>query len=382
MGDVYCKDSLSPAFAHIWVQMFECISVTIAMFCVIQFYIQLKDDLAEHKPFLKVLCIKLVIFFSFWQNVSADCDFKDPAGTIANSYAWQIVISFATSSSGPLQPTKKLAYPDISIGIPATLLCIEMSIFAVMHIFAFPWKPYSIKHSYSNPIQEPGFSGGADMRYIGFFPALMDAFNPWDIVKMTARGFRWLFVGVRKRHEDVSYQNPDFGKDSTGYAPVGPTFAGTGEPATELRDSKDDGRGRSSAFEEDRAGLLTDQGRMGRMPSASPYRTYTNGPYGGESQIDLGAPPGLPPRPSAPPHLPPRPGLGISAADFDAKPSEFEFDEDTSYHPGQGPAAGAGRADAGGAVHPAYRGEGSSWPLSSDADRIRPGPTYSSDPNR
>lgn len=40
------------------------------MFMVVQFYIQLKTDLAEHKPGIKVLAIKLVIFFSFWQTVS------------------------------------------------------------------------------------------------------------------------------------------------------------------------------------------------------------------------------------------------------------------------------------------------------------------------
>ena len=82
----YCLDSLSPAFAHIWVcVMFRCgdiradsaqvtviegVCVTFAMFCLIQFYIQLRHDLAEHSPFLKVLAIKLVIFLSFWQTVS------------------------------------------------------------------------------------------------------------------------------------------------------------------------------------------------------------------------------------------------------------------------------------------------------------------------
>lgn len=67
--DRYCEASLSPAFAHIWVLAFESLAVTIAMFFVVQFYIQLKEDLAEHKPFMKVLSIKLVIFFSFWQTV-------------------------------------------------------------------------------------------------------------------------------------------------------------------------------------------------------------------------------------------------------------------------------------------------------------------------
>lgn len=70
--DRYCENSLNPQFAHIWVMVFESASVTVAMFMLVQFYLQLKDDLAEHRPFLKVLCIKLVIFFSFWQSVSIE----------------------------------------------------------------------------------------------------------------------------------------------------------------------------------------------------------------------------------------------------------------------------------------------------------------------
>jgi hypothetical protein len=35
--------------------------------------------------------------------------------------------------------------------------------------------------------------------------ALLDAFNPWDMVKASARGFRWLFIGVKNRELDSSY---------------------------------------------------------------------------------------------------------------------------------------------------------------------------------
>lgn len=41
------------------------------MYCLIQFYIQIKDDISQYQPFLKILSIKLVIFLSFWQSVSA-----------------------------------------------------------------------------------------------------------------------------------------------------------------------------------------------------------------------------------------------------------------------------------------------------------------------
>ncbi|KAK3722110.1 hypothetical protein LTR37_002542 [Vermiconidia calcicola] len=347
LNDVYCEESLSPTFAHVWVQVFEAISVTIAMFCLIQFYIQLKADLAEHRPFLKVLCIKLVIFFSFWQS---------------------IVISFASSDEGPLQPTKTLAYADIKVGIPSVLLCIEMSIFAIMHIFAFPWKPYSIKHSYSDPINVPGtgYSGGETMKYKGGplgILALADAFNPWDIIKMTARGLRWLFVGVRQRHDDVSYQKPtNLGSDSSEY--MGPAFANSGETATELRSNDFGKRERSGTLaEDDRAGLLRHSAYMSHAPGTSPYqRGYSNDEYahGDDSQIDLGRPAPQPPRR-------PHPSSGMAYNDFDLKPSDFDSEDNIdhrAYHPMSSPAAagaGPGAQGISGGVHPAFRQSQQDW---------------------
>jgi hypothetical protein len=97
-----------------------------------------------------------------------------------------------------LKPSTKIAYPDIKVGIPSVLLAIEMSIFAVMHIFAFSAKPYDIRKIEDvNATYSGGFMG---------WKAIYDAFNIWDIVKASARGFRWLFVGSRKREQDISYE--------------------------------------------------------------------------------------------------------------------------------------------------------------------------------
>lgn len=256
-----------------------------------------------------------------------------------------------------------------------------MAIFACMHIFAFPWKPYSLKHSYIDPIDAPGtgYSGGdpGAMKYKGPLKALIDAFNPWDIVKQTARGFRWLFVGSRKRHLDASYQdNPakmGFAGDDTSYS--GPIYAGSGEAATELRNQSaryDSGRGRTANFaEDDRTGLLGQPAHMGRMPSASPYRSQgVNDDYVhvnmNDSQMDLG-------------HRPPPPGTAITTStpsaykEYDAKPSDFNnrssdeddmpYNQPSAYNPGYGPAtsapaaagAGAGAQGLHGGVHPVFR---------------------------
>lgn len=181
--------------------MIESVAVTIAMYCLIQFYIQLRVDLASHRPFLKVAAIKLVIFLSFWQS---------------------FLISILTSSTLNLVTTTKyIGYPDLVIGIPSLLLCIEMALFSILHLFAFPYTPYLAKNALvgepkayplspasDNPdpvLNELGPNQGG---FLGI-KAFVDAMNPWDLVKGFARGMRWLFVGVKTRENDPSYKNHD-----------------------------------------------------------------------------------------------------------------------------------------------------------------------------
>ncbi|KAJ5272792.1 organic solute transporter Ostalpha-domain-containing protein [Penicillium angulare] len=177
-ADRYCQNSDSPKFAHIWVIVLESIAVTIAMYCLIQYYIQIKGDIAHHRPFLKILCIKLVIFLSFWQTT---------------------IIDYLTSS-GTIKSSAKVQLYDWNNGLPNLLICIEMFLFAILHFWGFPWSSYVITQEDMKDGTERRYHGG----WMGI-KAFVDAMNPWDLVKATARGFRWLFVGRRHREADPSY---------------------------------------------------------------------------------------------------------------------------------------------------------------------------------
>ncbi|KAF4634317.1 hypothetical protein G7Y89_g3797 [Cudoniella acicularis] len=175
-----------------WVLVIESVAVTIAMFCLIQFYVQLRLDLSAHSPFIKVIAIKLVIFLSFWQT---------------------FLISILTSATfNVVHTTASLAYPDLKVGVPSLLLCIEMAIFAILHIFAFPYKPYMKSRDQGKYPVSPSGPGEPPVNTIGpnqggfmGWKAIADAMNPWDLVKGFARAMRWLFVGRKNRLNDPSY---------------------------------------------------------------------------------------------------------------------------------------------------------------------------------
>jgi len=198
----------------------EGLCVTVAMYCLIQFYIQIKDDLAEHKPLLKVAAIKLVIFLSFWQTVSPPSPSPSPLFHPPANPPPKLLISFLTSA-GAIKPSQKIQTPDIKIGIPSMLLCIEMAFFSIFHLWAFPWRVYDIRRSQIVAAESaPGFLPDPATAYSGGpfgIKALMDAFNPWDLIKAVGRGFKWFVVGRHRRMDDISYKNSAHG---TGLEPT------------------------------------------------------------------------------------------------------------------------------------------------------------------
>lgn len=120
--------------------------------------------------------------------------------------------------------------------------------------------------------------------------AMLDAFNLWDIVKASARGFRWLFVGARKREQDISYAHHRAGSEppvkleqiQTGYqetAIVGSGRAGAFGKETGQRPPLPPRR--ETIESDDRAALLSNTQNVPKVnvQQPSPYEDLGTGHY-------------------------------------------------------------------------------------------------------
>ncbi|KAK1484412.1 hypothetical protein CABS01_13835 [Colletotrichum abscissum] len=120
-ADVYCKESKDPSHAKIWVMVIEILSLVTAMMCLLQFYHQTSKEMAQHRPLLKFLAIKLVVFLFYVQTG---------------------IFEFLTGDGGPLKPTAYISHPSWAVGIPNTLLCFEMAAVSILHLYAYPYSIY------------------------------------------------------------------------------------------------------------------------------------------------------------------------------------------------------------------------------------------------
>ena len=56
-----------------WTLIIDNIAQMWALYCLVIFYQALKHELAGIEPLPKFLCVKAVVFFSFWQGLFLDC---------------------------------------------------------------------------------------------------------------------------------------------------------------------------------------------------------------------------------------------------------------------------------------------------------------------
>ncbi|PWN40219.1 DUF300-domain-containing protein, partial [Ceraceosorus guamensis] len=116
----YCLASWSPKFGHIYISLIISISVTVAMYCVVQFYLPVQKELKPYSPVLKFLSVKTIVFLVFWQS------------TFLSILAYFNVI----------KETEYMTVEEVQVGINALLETFEMFIFGFVHLVAFTHKIY------------------------------------------------------------------------------------------------------------------------------------------------------------------------------------------------------------------------------------------------
>jgi len=118
----YCAGELTAFHAgYPWITAINLVSVTLAMYALVLFYVVAKDELQPYNVVPKFLSIKFIIMMSFWQSVCV-------AGLVRVNV---------------IHNTTKWTSDNISTGVQSSLICVEMLIVAIWHLKAFNPKEYA-----------------------------------------------------------------------------------------------------------------------------------------------------------------------------------------------------------------------------------------------
>ncbi|CCF59105.1 hypothetical protein KAFR_0G00720 [Kazachstania africana CBS 2517] len=101
-------------------------SVTWSLYSLALFWRCLYEELKPFHPWYKFMCVKLIIFASYWQSIIIQC--LSIAGVFGDRESHQDEVQMT------------------SYFYQNAILCIEMIGFAILHSFAFPPGPYSNKN--------------------------------------------------------------------------------------------------------------------------------------------------------------------------------------------------------------------------------------------
>lgn len=122
LTDTYKEGYISLDSGYLWSGIIYNVSITVSLYSLAMFWVCMSDDLQPFRPMPKFLCIKLIIFASYWQGFFLS------------------ILQFlgAIPSDVPGYSADNLA-----AAIQDALICFEMPLFAVGHWYAFSWHDYA-----------------------------------------------------------------------------------------------------------------------------------------------------------------------------------------------------------------------------------------------
>lgn len=118
----YKEGYLGLTSGYLWTAILYNASITLSLYSLAMFWVCMSQDLQPFRPMPKFLCIKLIIFASYWQGFFLS------------------VLQFLGAI-----PTDVPGYTpgNLAVAIQDALICLEMPIFAVSHWYAFSWHDYA-----------------------------------------------------------------------------------------------------------------------------------------------------------------------------------------------------------------------------------------------
>jgi hypothetical protein len=151
---VYQEGYIGLSSGYFWSGIIYNVSITICLYALAMFWVCMTQDLQPFRPMPKFLCIKGIIFASYWQGFFLSI----------------LVFLGAIPSDVPGYSPDNLA-----AAIQDALICFEMPLFALGHWYAFSWHDYA-----DNTIS----AARLPVKY-----ALRDAFGPLDLIQDTKETF-------------------------------------------------------------------------------------------------------------------------------------------------------------------------------------------------
>jgi len=170
--NVLCEDQWSIHFANVYLEAVDFVSISVALYGLILFYVLTKEELVGRRPLAKFMCIKLIVFFTYYQGFVFDL-LQKKGGIKGNEY-W-------TAS-------------NIVDGLNALATTIEMVFFAGLMMWAYRASEY--KDEAQGPKR-------------GFFKAIWDSINYADFAREIFTSTKFFINYLRGRPETRGQKDVD-----------------------------------------------------------------------------------------------------------------------------------------------------------------------------
>ncbi|XP_058452928.1 transmembrane protein 184C isoform X2 [Malaya genurostris] len=190
VNGVYGEGLFETDVAFLYIVFINNCSQFIAMYCLMLFYKANKDELKPMQPICKFLCIKTVIFFSFFQGVII---------------YMLVYFGFITDIFG----SEKSDDPKLlSSKLQNFLICIEMFLAALAHHYSFSHQPYEMNipfHSMSSGFGS-SINGNSNTSW---YSALLNMLDMSDVHQDVSEHFGVMGSSLSRRLRGrTTYQTP------------------------------------------------------------------------------------------------------------------------------------------------------------------------------